>query len=440
MDITTLQEIEQWSLVNKVKITGVDDDCSSVCFTTTDSSKFIANINGRVNIRSIKRGLKITPVSMSKTEIHKALKNYLEENSVSMLSDYNGVKSKIIISANDGFFKGLRGSVNAETLLVRLKANKPFYPEMTNFTQGTKDELVKDALEKFGAVPCETYKGSNCPILFTVCDGVYKGMYGTITFSVLKRGSGWQFSSLTDTCKVAYFNKYAKSRGYEIISLPANLRKSDRVMLRSPQGNEWETSWSGFENGRNCPSDTYAQSYGERLVCAVLSENDVPFTAEYCFLNSTGTRQFMDFYVEHLDKKYCIEYNGIQHYAESAYFANSLQENNRLDNLKKAYCTENNITYIEVPYSADTPESVFIIINEYIELHKIPTSLLISKLGSKNVLDSAYVIQYYKDHTYRQTLSDLAISGRELDNVCKLYEFNKLEWINSGKTTFTTTH
>lgn len=430
-----LNDINRWASENNVIITFIEKDYSSVCFITSEESSFLSGINGKVNIRSINENLKITPVSMNKSEINSAILKYLTSNRIEMLSNYSGIKSKILIRANFGVFSGVDGTVNAETLIKRMKAKKQFYPEMTNFKQSVRDYIILNMLSKFDASPCEQYSGSENPILFKVNKGKYSDMYGTITFSAMKRGSGWSFESLTDECKIKYFNKYSHERGYKILKLPDKLRKTNTVSLLSPQGNQWETIWSSFESGRNCPSDTYTQSYGERLVHSILKENDVDFKIEYRFINSKGTSQFMDFFVEYDNIKYCIEYNGIQHYEEVDYFDGNLSRVKFLDNLKKEYCKNNDITYIEIPYYNDTPEKVFKIISKYISLKNIPNSIQLNKISVKETIDSNIVVEYYKYNSYRKTLLDLDIGVREFNNSCKIHNFNKKEWVNNGKNT-----
>ncbi|QKE56157.1 HNH endonuclease [Staphylococcus phage Metroid] len=113
-------------------------------------------------------------------------------------------------------------------------------------------------------------------------------------------------------------------------------------------------------------------SHGERLVDSILGFNGMKYKREYSFKNSIGTRQRMDFLVEYKGKFYCIEYMGEQHYRQV--FNLDFDRIKLLDRIKKEYCDNNNITYIDISYKNRTLEQVYVILRKYFrEINKPDT-------------------------------------------------------------------
>lgn len=113
-------------------------------------------------------------------------------------------------------------------------------------------------------------------------------------------------------------------------------------------------------------------SYGERLVDSILGFNNMNYKREYSFKNKLGTRQRMDFLVEYKEELYCIEYMGEQHYRKV--FNLDFERIKLLDKVKKEYCEENNIHYIDISYKNKTLEQVYsVLIKYFTEIEKPDT-------------------------------------------------------------------
>ena len=97
-------------------------------------------------------------------------------------------------------------------------------------------------------------------------------------------------------------------------------------------------------------------SYGESLVSFCLDELGIAYKTQHKIngLGVDGKVVFIDFYLEYNNTKFWIEYNGEQHYNFVKFFHNSKEEfqrqKQRDDNVRR-YCEENNIVFIEIPYT-----------------------------------------------------------------------------------------
>ena len=96
-----------------------------------------------------------------------------------------------------------------------------------------------------------------------------------------------------------------------------------------------------------------ASGYFDKL----LDENNIKYEKEYSFSNlwlgegSLKRKARFDFYV---NKEYCIEFDGIQHFKSgTGYFDNldKFQKTQNYDQIKNEYCFNNNIPLIRIPYT-----------------------------------------------------------------------------------------
>ena len=119
---------------------------------------------------------------------------------------------------------------------------------------------------------------------------------------------------------------------------------------------EWNSIVYGRSNGIGCPRCN--ESKGENKVEKILKKNNVRYKREYNFKN-LGKKRF-DFA---LFKKYAkkpwavIEYHGEQHYVPVRFGGMSLKKATsnfsscqKRDKIKKKYCIDNNIRYLEISY------------------------------------------------------------------------------------------
>lgn len=155
-------------------------------------------------------------------------------------------------------------------------------------------------------------------------------------------------------------------------------------------------------------------SFGEQLVKIILDYNNIKYKREYAFKNELGTIQRMDFLAEVDDKKYCIEYMGEQHYTDKGSKWGSLEKRQFLDSIKKKYCYENGLYYIDISYKNSDLESVFNIISKYIPNIKKPNKSIID-IGVTINIDE--MLEFYKEHTKKETAYKYGVKEYNIDNL-----------------------
>ena len=104
----------------------------------------------------------------------------------------------------------------------------------------------------------------------------------------------------------------------------------------------------------------------EEYVENILEELNIPYNREFRFDDCRNHFPLpFDFYIEHNNKKYCIECQGQQHYEPVKHFGGKDRfETTQLnDKIKKEYCKSNNITLICLPYTLSEVKMKEIIIN-----------------------------------------------------------------------------
>lgn len=107
-------------------------------------------------------------------------------------------------------------------------------------------------------------------------------------------------------------------------------------------------------------------SKGEQVIQDTLTSMNLEFEKQKVFeitencmpqLINIRKRVVVDFYLEYNHKKYIIEYNGEQHYKLIPSFhgdnIKTYSERITRDKIVKQYCLDNNIIFIEIPYSEE---------------------------------------------------------------------------------------
>jgi len=102
---------------------------------------------------------------------------------------------------------------------------------------------------------------------------------------------------------------------------------------------------------QDCPK--CASSKGEKIIQDYLESNNIIYKKEKSFLDliHKGKLRF-DFYFELNDKKFIIEFDGIQHFIDSDFFSKRMPfvERKRIDLLKTKYCLDNDIIILRISY------------------------------------------------------------------------------------------
>ena len=148
-------------------------------------------------------------------------------------------------------------------------------------------------------------------------------------------------------------------------------------------------------------------SIGEGFIKNILEFNDINFIREK-YIEDTQLR--MDFYVEKEGQKFCIEYMGQQHYRERN-GVTSLSYRLKNDRIKKKYCAENGIIFIEVSYDY-TIQTIIKLLNLYLGNIESPTVFTFYNNINMDIDDFVknyqYKDKYQMSEYYNITLSDVS--------------------------------
>lgn len=120
-------------------------------------------------------------------------------------------------------------------------------------------------------------------------------------------------------------------------------------------GREWESSPNALLRMRGCTCLT--ESYGEKKVRRFLESHNIFFKTQHRFGDCIDSEPLrFDFYLP--DENIAIEYDGQQHFYPVSFGCRDnervlkmFEDCKRRDAIKNAYCLENNITLIRIPYT-----------------------------------------------------------------------------------------
>lgn len=117
-------------------------------------------------------------------------------------------------------------------------------------------------------------------------------------------------------------------------------------------GKLFKATWSQITLNKRyrCEDCSKKQSGISVFVENYLKEKEIQYEKEYKFKNCKYKRQLpFDFYL--IDYNAVIEVQGEQHYYNNKMFQQELSERKMVDKIKKDYCINNGIKYIEIPFS-----------------------------------------------------------------------------------------
>lgn len=256
-----------------------------------------------------------------------------------------------------------------------------------------RDKFIRCIYNKIGLEPLEKYKRNNDPLLAKVIDekSEYFGYIGKISPSNVRQGQNWDSRTLLRSEWERYIRDYCRKLDYEVIKFPKTI--NHKILIKTRKGNIWNPKWRDVRRGSRCPLDTKA-SFGERCLNEIFKLNNIEYEYQKTIWYDDGTWQWMDFYLPKYNL--CIEYNGEQHYKEYGNnFGQDFDERLRLDNKKKSYCIENDINYIEIPYTANTVHKICLTVNDILNIQvEIPTELDVQYSELYNDLE---IINSYKE-------------------------------------------
>lgn len=117
-------------------------------------------------------------------------------------------------------------------------------------------------------------------------------------------------------------------------------------------GQTKEVSSNGLQRGSTQSCGCIKTSIGEANIQKILDANGISYLKEYSFSDLVNKRVLrFDFaIIENEQVVRLIEFDGVQHYEEQAYFTHGLTETKNNDNIKNEYCKTNNIPLVRIPY------------------------------------------------------------------------------------------
>ena len=145
------------------------------------------------------------------------------------------------------------------------------------------------------------------------------------------------------------FNK----EGYELLSDEYNGNGS-KLLVRCPIGHEYEVTYSNFSRGRRCPycSRRSTISIGEQIIMRYLNLHGIEYSYQHRFQDCKFSHLLsFDFYLSQYNM--AIEFDGRQHFEPIKCFGGENEFNKTVirDNIKNAYCFNNNIFLYRIPYT-----------------------------------------------------------------------------------------
>ena len=150
-----------------------------------------------------------------------------------------------------------------------------------------------------------------------------------------------------DTIEMA---QRCKEKGYTLLSEYKTLQ--DKVLIRHDKcGFIWGIKPYRFyhELDGDCPNCNRQISKGERRIMEYLDKAHISYLREHSFEWQSHKAYRYDYYIP--DYNLIIEYNGIQHYEETNFLHETLEENQAHDKIKLEEAIANGYNYLVIPYT-----------------------------------------------------------------------------------------
>lgn len=258
--------------------------------------------------------------------------------------DYKGIGTRIIVMCPDhGEFYplpsnhlhdkgcrkccGLAKSNTAEFIekAKRVHEDKYDYSQVAYRTARAPVNIVCSLHGKFAQKPNNHLSGEGC----RQCGNISKTLTINEFIERAKKIHGDKFD-------------YRKAE-YKHNTLPVN--------IICPTHGQFTQTADDHLQGRGCTS--CSESHGERKIATTLDALKVPFQREYRFSTCRNINRLpFDFFFEIDNSRFCIEYQGEQHYRAIDYWGGekTLNRINKNDKIKKEWCKKNEVFLLIVPY------------------------------------------------------------------------------------------
>ena len=119
----------------------------------------------------------------------------------------------------------------------------------------------------------------------------------------------------------------------------------------------WSVQPCHILEGHGCPRCN--ESRGEKQIAEWLDNHGVQYVPQKTFDDCKNKKLLpFDFYIP--DKNICIEYDGKQHFEPIDFFGgeDGFEQCKYRDEVKNAYCKDNNINLLRIPYNKDIKEEL----------------------------------------------------------------------------------
>ena len=171
----------------------------------------------------------------------------------------------------------------------------------------------------------------------------------TMTLWSFQKGYGCPICSHKAKLTYGQVKEYFASYGYELVST-SYIGAHDKLLIKCPQGHQFEMSYAKFYTGRRCPHCN--MSSGEQEVARILEKYNVEYEIQYRFDDCKNILTLpFDFKLKNTTRPICIEFDGDMHYKLRGtdtleYFI----QRKINDGIKNEYCINKGIKLIRIPY------------------------------------------------------------------------------------------
>ena len=190
------------------------------------------------------------------------------------------------------------------------------------------------------------------------------GVFEQIPKLHLQRGSGCPYcvGKKMNTELFIKKNKFKHNNKYDY-SLVEYKGAYEKVILICPIHGKFSQKAYLHSGGSGCP--VCKSSKSEKEIITILNNLNVEYIHQKSFKDCRNINILVyDFFLPKLNM--CIEYNGIQHYKPIDFFGGEegLKKTKIRDNIKKKYCSENNLKLLIISYKDNILQKIIKNINE----------------------------------------------------------------------------
>jgi hypothetical protein len=141
------------------------------------------------------------------------------------------------------------------------------------------------------------------------------------------------------------------------------------MMIQCQNYHKFKRSFSSIERKKWCPyCPKKNESSGETKIRSYLETHKIPFKPQISFRDLRGGKgkklKFDYGFIK--DKKYCIEYDGKQHFEHVSFFCteSEFEYQKKCDIKKTEYCKKNNISLLRIDYKK-TDEQIYKLLDDF---------------------------------------------------------------------------